>query len=82
MTEFEITVNGEKENIHAKHLGNGKYIVRRLKTCNFAEVKSIETLFGNDGNHQYRINGFYPTSKFAGIPKVKQTVTKIKTKIN
>lgn len=79
MTEFEITINGEKEHIHAKYYGAGKYKVRKLKTCNFAQVKYIETLFGNDGQKLYRIKNFYPSSKYARMENIKQEVNLIKS---
>ena len=79
MTEFEITVNGETENIHAKHIVGGNYLVRKLKTCNFAQVKYIETLFGNDGQKLYRIKNFYPSSKYARMENVHQEVNLIKS---
>lgn len=69
MTEFEITVNGETEKIHAKHLGNGKYTVRHLKTCNFAEVKSIETLFGNEETTSTASTASIPPASSLASPK-------------
>lgn len=76
MTTFEITVNNKTETIKAKHLGKGKYLVCKRKTCNFAQVNYIETLFGNTGQNQYKITQFYPTSEFAHQP-VTQMVTKL-----
>lgn len=81
MTEFEITVNGETENIHAKYYGAGKYKVRKLKTCNFAQVNEIETLFGDNMQRMYRIKSFYPSSKYAHDKNVKQEVKLIKAEI-
>ena len=78
MTEFEITVNGKKETVHAKHIVNGNYLVRKLKTCNFAQVKYIETLFGDNGQKQFRIKSFYPSSQYAPMNKVEQKVELIK----
>ena len=79
MTEFEITINGEKEHIHAKYYGGGKYKVRKLKTCNFAQVNEIETLFGDNMQHIYRIKNFYPSSKYAHDNSIKQKVNLIKS---
>jgi hypothetical protein len=76
MTEFEITVNGEKETIHAKHIVGGTYLVRKLKTCNNAQVKYIETLLGNEGQKSYRIRNFYPGSKHHS-KTVKQEVRRV-----
>lgn len=79
MTEFEITINGEKEHIHAKHIVGGNYLVRKLKTCNFAQVKYIETLFGDNCQRMYRIKNFYPSSKYAHADNIKQEVKLIKS---
>lgn len=78
MTEFEITVNGNKEMIHAKHIVNGNFLVRKLKTCNDAQVKYIETLFADNKSRQYRIKSFYPSSPYYGTEPVTQTVRLIK----
>ena len=78
MTEFEININGEKETVHAKHIVGGNYLVRKLKTCNFAQVKYIETLFGNDGQKVYRIKNFYPSSKYAHAENINREVNLIK----
>lgn len=83
MTSFEIIIDGHIETIHAKHLGGGKYHVRHLRTCNFADVKTIETKFSNAGNHQYHITEFYPTSEFAGrLADIRQKVVKIEPDID
>lgn len=74
MKTFDITVNGNSETIKAKHLGGGKFIVCKRKTCNFAQVNHIETLFGNSGNNTYRIKDFYPTSPYFN-QNVEQSVT-------
>lgn len=78
MTKFEITINDTKETVKAKYLGNGEYKVRRLKTCNFAQVEYIETMFGNDGQKQFRIKSFYPSSKYAYMDNVDQKVKLMK----
>lgn len=76
MKTFDITVNGNSETIKAKHLGGGKFIVCKRKTCNFAQVNHIETLFGDNGNNIYRIKDFYPSSPYYD-QQVEQTVTLI-----
>ena len=81
MKTFEITVNGNTETIKAKHLGGGNFLVCKRKTCNNAEVKDIETLFGNNGNNTYRIKNFYPTSPYYN-QQVEQTVTMIENDID
>lgn len=78
MKTFDITVNGNSETIKAKHLGRGNFIVCKRKTCNFAQVNHIETLFGNNGNNTYRIKDFYPSSPYYG-QKVEQSVTLVET---
>jgi hypothetical protein len=81
MTEFEITINGNKETIHAKHIVGGNYLVRKLKTCNFAQVKYIETLFGDGNQRMYRIKSFYPSSKYADDTTIDCQVNLIKFEI-
>ena len=79
MTVFEITVNGNKEIIHAKHIVNGHYLVKKNKTNNFAQVKYIETLYGNNCQKLYRIKNFYPSSKYAHMDNYEQKVELIKS---
>lgn len=74
MKQFEININGEKETIHAKHIVGGNYLVRKLKTSNFAQVKYIETLLANEGEHKFRIKSFYPGSKYANVENIQQEV--------
>lgn len=81
MKTFEITVNGNTETIKAKHLGGGEFIVCKRKTCNFAQVSHIETLFTNNGGNTYRIKDFYPTSPYHS-QQVEQTVTMIEDDID
>lgn len=77
MTEFEITINGNTERVHAKHIVNGNYLVRQLKTANFSMVKYIETLHADGGQQSYKIKSFYPSSKYYNTDKIDQKVTKI-----
>ena len=81
MKTFEITVNGNTETVKAKHIVGGNFLVCKRKTCNNAEVKYIETLFGDNGNHTYRIKNFYPSSPYYN-QKVEQTVTMIESDID
>lgn len=81
MTVFEITVNGNKETIHAKHIVNGHYLVKKNKTNNFAQVKYIETLYGNNCHKLYRIKNFYPSSPYYS-QQAEQTVTMIENNID
>ena len=81
MKTFEITVNGNTETIKAKHIVGGSFLVCKRKTCNQAEVKYIETLFNNEGNHTYRIKSFYPSSPYYN-QQVEQTVTMVENDID
>ena len=81
MKTFEITVNGNTETIKAKHIVGGNFLVCKRKTCNNAQVKDIETLFGDNGNHTYRIKNFYPSSPYFN-QNVEQTVTMVENEIN
>ena len=81
MKTFEITVDGNTETIKAKHIVGGNFLVCKRKTCNNAEVKYIETLFNDNGNHQYRIKSFYPTSPYYKRD-VEQTVTMVEDDID
>lgn len=81
MKTFEITVNGNTETIKAKHIVGGNFLVCKRKTCNNAQVKDIETLFGDNGNYTYRIKNFYPSSPYFN-QNVEQTVTMVENEIN
>lgn len=81
MKTFEITVNGNSETVKAKHIVGGNFLVCKRKTCNNAQVKYIETLFGDNGNRTYRIKNFYPSSPYFN-QNVEQTVTMVENEIN
>lgn len=74
MTEFEITVNGHTETIHTLYYGNGIYRAHKLLTRNSAQVKVIETNFGDGGASSYRIKEFWSSSPYSLDPNVKQSV--------
>lgn len=77
MVVFRVTVNRDTEELHAKHVSRGEYVVRPLRTSNFIRVERIETLNGNNGQKTYRIKSFYPTSKYYGRDLILQRVDKI-----
>lgn len=74
MKAFEVTINGKKEVIHAKHIINGNFLVRPLKTGNFTGVKYIETLHGNNSEKVFRVKTFYPFSPHYGRENITQEV--------
>lgn len=80
MKTFEITVNGNTETVKAKHIVGGNFLVCKRKTCNNAQVKYIETLFGDNGNHTYRIKNFYPSSPYFN-QNVEQAVIMVENEI-
>lgn len=77
MTEFEITINGETETVHAKRIVNGTFLVKRLRTRNFSLVKYIVTKYDNDGVETYTIKTFYDDSKYHNRP-ITQKVIRIR----
>jgi len=81
MKTFEITVNGNSETVKAKHIVGGNFLVCKRKTCNNAQVKYIETLFGDNGNRTYRIKNFYPSSPYFN-QNVEQTVIMVENEID
>ena len=76
MYQFKVNINGDEEVVHTKHLGNGKYLVRKLRTANHNQVKYIETLFGNNCINSYRVTELYPGSKHS-LATAKQEVIKL-----
>ena len=78
MTEFEITVNGHTETIHAKYVGGGRYRVEQRKTRNFAAVHYIETVFSDGGASAYKIKAFYPSSPYTLTQNIKQQIKLIR----
>lgn len=77
MKTFNVIINGEEEKICAKHIANGIYLVRQLRTGNLNRIKYIETLHGNNGQKTYRIKSFYPASRFFNTSRLDHTVTLI-----
>lgn len=78
MVVFRVTVDRDTEELHAKHVSRGEYIVRPLRTSNFVRVERIETLNSNNGQKTYRIKSFYPVSKYYGRELYTEKVERIR----
>lgn len=76
MKTFRITIDGEVDYVKAKHIKDGNYYCKRIKTGNIFGVKWIGTFYG-DFNETYCIAQFYNPNQIKNPYTAKIKVTKI-----
>lgn len=76
MKTFKINIDGEIDYVKAKHIKDGNYYCKRIKTGNYFGVKWIGTLHG-DYSDTYTIAQFYNPNQIKNPFTVKIKVTKI-----
>lgn len=76
MKTFRITIDGEVDYVKAKHIKDGNYYCKRIKTGNFFGVKWIATHHG-DFSDTYGIAQFYDPIAIRNPYTAKIKVTKI-----
>ena len=76
MKTFRITIDGEVDYVKAKHIKDGNYYCKRIKTGNFFGVKWIGTYHG-DVSETYCIAQFYDPTVIRNPYTAKIKVTKL-----
>ena len=76
MVQFTVRINNGvyEDTIKAKYVGNGAYLVNKLKTGNKLDIHWIHTKVDNNGKMTYAIAALYPTSVLHNTTIVSQDI--------
>jgi len=79
MVEFYINVNNGnyEDSVKAKYVGNGAFLVNKLKTGNKLDIHWIHSKVDSHGRVTYAIAALYPSSVLHNTSIVSQNILKI-----